>query len=139
MELEPVDFIQIAGDHGLPGMVIDDVMAQKRALHCRSVWEEREKQWKHMKIKKRDTDGCMDFKCSVVPIFSTKSRLMLCPMTRWVCSFPIDEQYTWDELGLRGVSIDRPMFYCELRAAKMKDMKRRYAQKKKGVKKHSVA
>lgn len=83
-------------------------------------------------------DPCMwePPKGSVIPIVLRRSCLNWRPVLRVVSIFPIDEDYTFDDLEFGMIDIKRPLFYCEIRGSALKDLKLRLRSlmKKKGGK-----
>lgn len=72
-----------------------------------------------------DPDPCVwePPKGSVIPIVLKRSCLNWRPVLHVVSIFPIDEDYTFDDLEFGMIDIKRPLFYCEIRGVALKDLK----------------
>ncbi len=134
--------VNIARMAGLPapGMVLSDERCWEMVEHCRRVLIERSRRLKFFIWVCGDTQvtweppdvpddpvPCMwePPKGSVIPIVLKRSCLNWRPVLRVVSIFPIDEDYTFDDLEFGMIDIKRPLFYCEIRGSALKDLKLR--------------
>lgn len=120
--MEEVEFMEIAAGCGLPapGMVLADESVHEMVDHCRGVFQKRAKK---LKIHIPDSG-------TVVPLFLKGSILYWRPVLSMVSTFPIDEEYAFDDLEFGNIDPKRALFYCELRGSGLKDLMKRYALSK---------